>query len=537
MEHLELVLALIFVVAITGILSKLTRFSLPLIQVFIGVILSQLPGFRNINLDPPFFFLLFIPPLLFSDSWLIPKREFFKYKWPILRLSIILVFLNTLAIGYLTHWLFPGVSLAEGFVLGAAISPTDAVATLSIMQKYKIPTSITSILNGESLVNDASGLVAFKFAIAAVLTGTFSLLNATWAFMLLVLGGIGVGLVVAWIISELRAIIAKRKLAEPFVQVTLSLLTPFAAYLVADNIHVSGILAVVTAGIYAGMNDAKYMSRDTRMHATEVWSLLLYLLNGTVFLLLGHALPKVISDLQMTGWHLLFAKALLITLCMLVFRLICVFLSTYIPHWTTSQFKKKKNPSTPSLKNIFIIGWTGIRGAITLAATLSIPLTLADGTIFPNRELLIFLASAVIIITLLLQSASIPVLIKWLNLKDDGIAEKEEHFARIKVLTAATIALESRLKLSTAVEEQNQIVKIIERYNQRLLDISLNTETSTSAVKKTKLEQMLRMVALKAERAELLHLRNIKAINENVMRLIERELDYEEAFVRTFKTY
>ena len=270
MEVIEITLGLLLAVALIAALAKWIPLPLPLLLVSGGILLSYVPGLREFSIPPEIFFLLFIPPLLFSDGWLIPKRDLINALRPVLLHAFGLVFLTVLVVGYLMHWLVPGLPLAAGFALGAVISPTDAVAVSAITNKLKVPTRVTAIVNGESLINDASGLVAFKFAVAAVATGVFSWSDAAVQFFALSIGGFALGLAVAWIIGQLRVHLKRFCVIDPTIQTVFSLLTPYAAYLAAERIGVGSILAVVAAGLYAGVHDARHIDAPTRNHAWEV---------------------------------------------------------------------------------------------------------------------------------------------------------------------------------------------------------------------------------------------------------------------------
>ncbi len=337
-----------------------------------GAALSFVPGLSDVELDPDVFFLLFVPLLLFGDGWQFPKREFVSYLRPILLLALGLVAATVVVVGYLMHWLIPSLPLAAAFALGAIVSPTDAVATAAVTARLPLPSRAMHILNGESLINDASGLVAFKFAVAAVATGAFSWLEAGTSLVLLAGGGTLAGLAVAALIGEVRMRLMRFCVDDPTIQTMLSLLTPYAAYLVAERLSVSGILAVVAAGFYAGMHDTKHLSIATRRHAWEVWAMLLYVFNGLAFLLLGLQLKSVLERMQrrivaeprglcacgLDGGH---ARAAL-----------WVYPATYLPLLLSRRIREREGWRDP--RAVFLVGWAGIRGSVTLAAALSIPL-------------------------------------------------------------------------------------------------------------------------------------------------------------------
>src|SRR5258706_13739942 len=342
METIDITLALLLAIALVGALAKWVPLPGPLLLVAGGVLLSFVPLLADLHIEPEIFFALFIPPLLFSDGWLIPKRDLLSALRPILLLAFGLVFLTVVAIGYLMHWLIPELPLAAAFALGAIVSPTDAVATAATTERLQIPSRITNILNGESLINDASGLVAFKFAVAAVATGAFSFLEATGQFVLLAGGGFLAGLAIAWLVGECRVRLTRLCVDDPTIQTTLSLLTPFAAYLAAEALHTSGILAAVAAGLYAGSHDARHLSIGTRQHAWEVWRMLLYAFNGLVFLLLGLELRGVLSRISGVSWQELVLYAIVLWAALNVVRLFWVYPAAHLPPLLSRRIRERE---------------------------------------------------------------------------------------------------------------------------------------------------------------------------------------------------
>src|SRR5437867_2437331 len=377
MEIIQIVLGLLLAVAVVGAIGKWIPLPLPILLVAAGTLLSYLPGLDSLRIDPEIFFLLFIPPLLFADGWLIPKRDFLGVLRPVLLLAFGLVFLTVLVVGYFVHWLIPSLPLAAAFALGAVISPTDAVAVSSITAKLKIPSRVTTIVTGESLINDASGLVAFKFAIAAAMTGVFTWSDAVLQFLVLSGGGLALGLAVAWLIGQLRVHLVRFCVNDPTIQTIISLLTPYAAYLAAETLHVGSILAIVSAGLYAGVHDTRHIDTPTRTHSWEVWTMVLFAFNGLVFLLLGIQLHSIIEDLSQSSALLLAGYALSLSVVVIVLRLLWVFPGAYLPLLLSKRIRQREGIHEPRL--VFLVGWAGIRGSVTMAAALSLPLTTASG--------------------------------------------------------------------------------------------------------------------------------------------------------------
>jgi monovalent cation/hydrogen antiporter len=529
MEYLEITLGLLCAVAALGVVAKTLPVPLPILQVAGGALLSLLPMFQHARVEPSVFFALFIPPLLFSDGWLIPKRDFARVMRPVLLLALGLVVLTVLAVGYLVHFLIPSVPLAAAFALGAIVSPTDAVALSAITQRLKLPSRVIHIVDGESLINDASGLVAFKFSVAAVLTGTFSLPDAMLNFLLLSGGGIATGFAVAWSIGAMRVGLLKGNISEPMVQTTLSLLTPFAAYFAAEYLQVSGILSVVVAGLYAGLHDTRNLTTETRLQTHQVWSMLLFVFNGLVFVLLGLQLPSVLSGLDGHPWIELLGQALLVYAVVTVARIAWVYPSAYLPLLFSKRIRRREGLPRPA--NVFIVGWAGIRGAVTLAAALSLPFTGAGEHPFPARDLLIFLAGSVIVISLVVNGLTLPALIRWLNISGDGIAEREEHEARIAVAQAAIERIRAHTGPLSSPHEQAFALHLIASYERSVEHLLAEEDARADVATELKVENNIRLIALAAAREELARLHRTRAINEEVLRTVEREIDYRESSI------
>lgn len=519
---------MILAVTLIGALGKRVPIPLPLLLVGGGVAMSAISGFDDIGLEPEIFFALFIPPLLFADSWLLPKREFYQLRYSIMLLAFGLVFATVFAVGYGVHLLIPSLPLAACFALGAVVSPTDAVAVSAITEKVRLPSRSANVLAGESLINDASGLVAFKFAVAAILTGSFSPEQAAVSFFALVVGGLLTGVAIAGFIQWLRLSLVRRGLRDPSVSVALSVLTPFAAYLVGERLfHFSGILAVVAAGFYAGIHDTKHMETDIRLHASNVWTMLLFVFNGLVFLLLGLQLRSVFAGISGYHWQELLYYALAVSGMVIAVRLLWIFPFSRVSTW----LMRLHDPNVPTSpwRNVFITGWAGIRGAVTLAGALSIPLMAGDEP-FPGRHLLIFLATSVIIATLLINGLTLPLFIRWFRVQADDIVERETRIARIATTEAA---IKSLMEIPTAdlPEEQGYfLLRLREEYERRLLHYA-HPDTSQGQKARTRLEceSSIRLKALAAERKELHRLRHTGIINDETLRAIQIEIDYAES--------
>ena len=529
METTELALLLFLAVAALGAVGKSGPIPATIVFVAGGAALSFVPHFPHVQLDPDVFFLLFVPPLLFADGWIFPKREFVGYLRPILLLAFGLVAATVVVVGYLMHWLIPLLPLAAAFALGAIVSPTDAVATAAVTEKLPLPSRVTHIVNGESLINDASGLVAFKFAVAAVATGAFSWINAGEQFVLLAGGGTILGLIVAAAIGELRIRLMRFCLDDPTIQTMLSLLTPYAAYLAAEYINVSGILAVVAAGLYAGLHDTKHLSVATRRHSWEVWGMLLYVFNGLAFLLLGLQLKTVLQRLPgYTSLELVTYAAALYAIITVV-RIAWVYPGTYLPRVLSRRIRETE--ASPSPRAVFLVGWAGIRGSVTLAAALSIPFVIASGASFPGRDLILFLAGSTIVLTLCINGLTLPFFIRVLHLHGDDGHLGEERAARLAVSQAAAGAVRAAIPGLQRAEEVAYAERLIADYESRMHRHAANAERRRDLEALAASERRIKLAALRAERVELHSLRDEQVINEQTLRAIEAEIDHAETLV------
>ena len=527
----EHALILLLLIAALSVVARWLPWPSPITYLLGGVGAALLPVFPKLTLDPGFFFLCFLPPLLFSDGWMMPLREFVKAKRAIFLLAIGLVAFTTLTVGLVAHWLIPSLPLAMAFALGAIVSPTDAVAVSAITERLRVPARMSAILSGESLMNDASGLVAFKFALAAVVAGGFSLRNLVGEFSLIAVGGLLLGLAIGYAIGKLRDLLRHVHASEPLIENTLSLMTPYAAYLAAEQLHASGVLAVVAAGLYSGWRDPVRMDAETRQSAFAIWSLVVFWLNGIAFALLGLQFPKILaavsgqySLLQLAGFTTAVAGAAIIA------RIVWVYPATYLPH----LFPKVRQTETrPSKSAVLIVGWAGMRGTVTLAAALSIPLFLPETTTpFPGRDIVIFLAFGVIAVTLLLQGTTLEWLIHRLGIREDENRPKEELLARITAVDAGLKQLRAMEDSATTQEMKASLDAVIEEYDRRLASLTAQGETRAVARRRRSAGHHYRSAALHAERQALDDLWRDGQIIDEVHRPLQQLLDYEESLLK-----
>ncbi len=523
---LILVLGLLVAVVALAIIAPRLHIPYSILLVLGGLLLGFVPGLPRFTLDPDVVFLLLLPPLLYSSAWQTSWRDFHANLRPISLLALGMVLLTTIVVAVVAHVLIPGLPWAVAFVLGAIVSPTDAVAATAIAQRLGIPQRIVTILEGESLVNDATGLVAYRFAVAAVVTGVFSPFEASLQFVVVSVGGIALGLVAGWSLSYVH-----RWLDNPPLEITVTLVTPFAVYLLGEEVlHVSGVLATVTTGLYLAWRAPTFFSSGTRLQAEAVWAMLIFLLNGLVFILIGLQLPGILAILNTTIAQrspiLLVWYAILVSLTVILARLVWVFPQALLPRLLSRRLRERD--PYPGWRPVLLIGWTGMRGAVSLAAALALPVVTTEGAAFPERAFVIYLTFGVILATLVVQGLSLPLLIRGLGLHDDGASERQEMQARLTAAQAALARLDELASQNEVSQESAQHLR--KHYEAQVRSI-------TKRFKKAEDEpgedhattyQQLQREALQAERSAVIGLRNQGEINDEVLRRIERELDLEE---------
>ncbi len=542
MHTIEVVLAMLVAVVASGYLVRVLPLSLPLplVQIGLGAVIAGVFN-RGHALEPEMFFLLFLPPLLFLDGWRIPKQGLFRDKGVILELAFGLVVITVIGAGFLIHWMIPVMPLAVAFALAAIISPTDPVAVSSIASRAPIPKRLLHILEGESLLNDASGLVCFRFAVAAVMTGTFSLADASLTFLWVALAGLVIGVAVTLGVSTFQRWLWRRFGEEPGAALLVNLLIPFAAYLLAEEANASGILAAVAAGITMSYVELTgRVSGSMRVQRTAVWNMLQFSFNGIMFVLLGEQLPgiveRAIATMGESGHHnawWLLVYVLVINLALVLLRLGWVWLSL---RWSLLRARHRgEERQGTSWRIVVATSLAGVRGAITLAGVLTLPLFLPDGSAFPARDLVIFLAAAVILVSLIGASVALPRLLKGLELPADSGERKEEDLARRMASKAALAGVER--KRQELVEHQS--TENVQLYNDAAARVSLlyqrNLEKEqgpdADPGKVARMEQgyrQLRSAGLTAEREELFRLTRRGRISDEISRKLIRNLDLLE---------
>jgi Na+/H+ antiporter len=519
----EAVLLLLLFVALLTLVARRIGVPYPILMTLGGLALGLVPGLPRLTLAPDLVFLLFLPPLLFSAAYFTSPRELLLNARPISLLAIGLVLATVGTVAVVVHAMSPALGWPSAFALGAIVSPTDAVAATAIAQRLGLPRRIVTILEGESLANDATGLVAYRLAVAAALTGAFSLGNASLSFVVVSVGGVAIGVVVGWAL-----VIVEERLNDPPVEVLITLLAPFAAWLPAEAIGVSGVLAVVTASIVFGQQASRITTSDLRILASGVWQMVVFVLNGLVFILIGLQLPTVLDELsasRTTGELMSMAAAVCVTV--VAVRLAWVFPGTYLPRWLIPGLAAR-DPS-PSPRVVVIIGWAGMRGVVSLAAALALPLTIAGGQPFPGRDLIIFLTFAVILVTLVGQGLTMPLLIRRLGVGDVGSEALEEVHAREEANQAALARLDElavewpgHLELIDNIRARHQ--HAAEHLEHEHEDFPAEQAPDQEAIE----HGAIYAAVINAQRGAVIDLRDQGVISDKALRIVERELDLEE---------
>ncbi len=492
MHQAEIIVLLFALVAVLAVLACKVALPYPIVLVIGGLALSFVPRLPEVKLNPDTVFYFILPALLYPAALFTSWRDFRRNLRPILLLAIGLVLVTTVTVAWIAHTILPTLPWAAAFALGAIVSPPDAIAATAILRRLGVPHRIEAILEGESLVNDATALVALQFAIAALVTGTFSLGDAAVRFAWVAAGGIAfgllVGLVMRWVQSHLD---------DPPIQITVSLLTPFVAYLPAERLHVSGVLATVAAGIFLGWHSPLIVTPRYRLQAFAFWEMVVFLLNGFVFIVIGLQLPGLLRALNRESLAL--------------------------------SRKLRARYQIPPWQDVAVVGWAGMRGVVSLAAAFALPLALSNGSPFPGRDYILFFAFSVILATLVLQGLTLPYLIRKLGITHDGEADEEERRARLEANKAA-IELIEELRANGKFSPDT-VGRLRAEYDERVEQLQLCAENPDDCRGEiaTPQYQRLQREALRIERQTIIRLRNERVINDDALRRIQRDLDLAEA--------
>lgn len=526
-ENLLLILSLLFVVFMLMMLGQRLKISYPIFLVLGGLVIGFIPGVPRIKMEPELVFLVFLPPLLFEAAWYTSWHNFWKWKRPIALLAFGLVLFTSGIVAYVSTAMIPGFTMSLGFLLGGIISPPDAVAATSVLKNVKLPKRALYILEGESLVNDASSLIVFRFAVASVVSGVFSLHEAATDFFLVTIMGILTGLAVGHVFYGILRWLP----TTPSISTSMTFMAPYFMYMAAEAFHFSGVMAVVSGGLFLSFRSHEILNYNARMQAVSVWKTVAFILNGIVFILIGLELPEIVEGLGNYSLGEAISYGVIISFVAIFIRILWMYPATFIPRLLFRSIREKENP--PGWRAPLVIALAGMRGVVSLASALSIPLVLSDGTNFPHRNLILFITFVVIFITLVIQGLLLPVITKLLKVTeiDNVVPEVEQETGiRLHLMKVAHAQLQHAYKKEI---EDNELVANL--HHQLQSGISLST-TKLASLKcdDTELQEIQlyhdikkRLIAL--QRKELFRLKKEHQYDDEVLRKQEAMLDLEEA--------
>jgi CPA1 family monovalent cation:H+ antiporter len=538
MEVLPLILLLLVAVTLLSIAARRIHLPYPTVMVVGGLLISLVPNLPHVEAKPELLMILFLPPLLYAAAWQTSWRDFRANLRPIILLAVGFVAFTTFIVGGIAHWMIPGMTWAAAIALGAIISPPDAIAAVAITDRLGVPKRIVTILEGESLVNDASGLALYSLAVSAAVTGQFSMSVAAGRLVLITCGGIAVGLLLGLLVAQLH-----KRLDDAPAETIITILTPYTVYIAADAVGASGVLAVVSAGLYVSRRSSQLFSSSTRMHAYDVWELLVFVLNGLVFILIGLQLPFIRREIHGHSLMSLIAYSVVLTLIVMVVRLLWIYPATYIPRWLSKRVRQR-DPAPP-WQNVMVIAYTAMRGVVSLAAALALPQLTASEQPFPQRGLIIFLTFSVIVATVVVQTLTLPALIRWLGLRADQDAHCEEWEARLQAAQAALARIDELAARPGEKLDDHLLSDLRHLYHDRIDRLNRQHDRAPECSghhdgkpgngrdeDEHDDDEVLMLAAIDAERQKVLELRDHDIINDSVLRKIERDLDLEELRLR-----
>ena len=525
-------IAVLLSVMILVMIGQKLKVAYPIFLVIAGLLVSFIPGMPQIEIEPDLVFLIFLPPILFEAAWFTSWQDFHKWRKQIFSMAFGLVFLTSIVVAYLSSSIIPGLTVAMGFLLGGVNSPPDAVAATSVLKNMKIPKKITTILEGESLINDASSLIVFKFALAAVISGQFIFREAVQDFFTMAIGGIAMGIASGLVFGKfLRHIPSNSN-----IDTVITLIVPYVMYVAAEHFHFSGVLAVVAGGLVMSYNSHCYLSHTSRIQAGNVWSVVIFLMNTIIFILIGLELPVIVSSMKDYTISEGILYSIVIGGAIIFTRLAYSYAVVYLPRIFSKKLRKE-NPN-PDWKEPFIISFAAMRGVVSLAAALSIPIYISPGEPFPHRNIILFVTFVIILITLVGQGLMITPILKWLKIDDGGSdlpEEKQEAILMRKLKETALLKLNNDF---TELSEKNSLVKhqIHKLENEMMMmadkaQCMASTGDYIAAMNESK--DVLRQV-IQAQRNELHRMKREKIFDDHVMRTIEMQLDFDEAKITGF---
>lgn len=517
LENFPFFLALIVAIVLLVMLANKLKVAYPILLVLGGLVMSFIPGIPKVSIDPDLIFLIFLPPLLYEASWAISWKELWRWRRIIGSFAFVVVFLTALSVAFTANHFIPGFSLALGFLLGGIVSPPDAVSAAAILRFVKVPKRMSSILEGESLLNDASSLIILRFALIAVATGQFIWYEAALSFSWMVVGGVGVGLGVGFLFMKAHQHLP----TDTNIDTVLTIITPYLIYIAAEEVHTSGVLAVVSGGLLLSSKRHSFLGSSSRLRGVNVWESLVFILNGLVFTLIGLDLPEITAGLGQVSISSAIGYGVLVTVVLIVGRLLSSY-GAVIVTLIAKNFITVADDRNPGFKVPLVLGWTGMRGVVSLAAALSIPVQLADGSPFPQRNLILFVTFIVILLTLLLQGLTLPYLIRKINLPDfDNVVPEEETDKLIRKKMAQQGLLHLNKDHKEALNRQPFLQSLVRKWEDK--GTSIDEPVLAEEAKKVYLD------VLNHQRKWLLDLNSKKeTLNEEIVRKYLNYLDLEE---------
>jgi Na+/H+ antiporter len=520
---------LLFIIVFVVMLAQKLKIAYPILLVLVGLPLGFLPFLKGIEIEPDLIFVIFLPPLLYEAAWNTSWKDFWKWRRVISSFAFPVVILTSCVVAYISSSIIPGFTVAAGFLLGGIVSPPDAVSATAILKNLKVPKRFVSIVEGESLLNDASSLVIFRFALAAIITGTFVFKNAALDFVLVITMGIAVGVAIGALFYAFHRWLP----TSTNIDVVLTFLSPYAMYIIAEQFHFSGVLAVVSGGLFLSARRHEFLSHQSRLRGINVWESVAFVLNGFVFILIGLEFPVVIKNLGPEGFQSALKYSLIITAVLIITRFISTISATLITMFMGRYVTvADKNPGW---KAPLVLGWTGMRGVVSLAAALSIPIALKTGEAFPNRDMILFITFTVILVTLVLQGSTLPALIKWIDLPDPDLTisfEQQRQLVRKKISQLSLKILDE--EFADHMTENNMIKSLHLKYttNFEVLKDWENPDNEAKAADFYKDYREVLSRLLEQQRVLLLTLNKKENVNDDIVKQELELLDLEEEKLR-----
>lgn len=524
-EHFPLYLAMMVAIVLLIMLANKIKVAYPVLLVIAGLLISVIPGVPVLHIDPEMIFIIFLPPLLYEAAWAISWKELWRWRRIITSFAFVVVFLTAMTVAFVANAFIPGFSLALGFLLGGIVSPPDAVSAGAILKFVRVPKRMSSILEGESLLNDASSLIIFRFALVAVATGQFIWYDAALSFGWMLVGGVGIGLLVGYIFMKAHKYLP----TDASMDIILTIVTPYTMYIAAEEVHSSGVLAVVSGGLLLSNKRHHFLSSTSRLRGVNVWESLVFVLNGLVFLLIGLDLPEITDGLQTEGVGLgeAIGYGLLITGVLVVVRIFSAY-GAVITTLIMRNFITVADTRSPGFRVPLVMGWTGMRGVVSLAAALAIPIEISEGVPFPHRNLILFITFIVILVTLLLQGLTLPYLIRKIKLPafDDYLPEEEAESLIRRELARNSLKYFSENPQHVMNDHPFLEQMMLKWHNKSREDVDPSMPAATKAIY---------LEILEYQRQWLLgHNRSDRYLDDELIRKHLRQIDIEEEKIRDY---